>query len=78
MKNVPELLDVALWAEVMPIIGQEPLEFQENKSIDGKSTILARQWTFVNVNSFRDVQFRSVKVKSTECMVSQIGKYIST
>lgn len=61
---------------MQPIIGKKPEEYREDRSSDGKSTVLTRQWTFIKVDSIRDVKFINVKIRSKNFMVVKIGKFV--
>lgn len=76
LKFITELLDVPLWVEVKAIVDEEPEEFKDIPSSDGKSSVWARQWSFVNVADFGEAMFLNVEIQSSNFMVVKIGKGI--
>lgn len=67
---------MALWVEIMPIVGELPKEFVSNLSYNGKEILTVRQWHFVNANDLHVplTQYRELKLKNKIVKVAKIGE----
>lgn len=80
-KHLNNILPMALWVELMPIVGEEiPDTFETNLSSDGSEMITVKQWHIFDINDIKsnNVQYQELSFQRKTIKVAKVGEELGS